>query len=484
MTSSIVFTSKILLPVFALAICMQAIGQDAHYWSEQYGNKSMLLSGTVNASVEDLGLVFYNPGRLAQIANPSFVISAKVYELTKTSIKDGLGKGKDLNKSSFGGAPNLVAGTFKIPKLKNHHFAYSFLTRFRSQADFNSKASSPNGQTVNEEYYTELSGQLKSINSLNEEWYGLTWSHALNSKVSVGVTTFGFQRRSNALLNLQLQGLKTNRELSIYIQERDINYNALGILWKGGIAAQLGFIDLGLTVTTPKIKISGKGNTSYENYQSGLDSLAQGTLPDVYIRNSQDDLKLTYKSAWAIGTGISFHFKKSILHVTNEFYSKIAEYTMMDASTFAGQQPRDTINFHMTDKLRAAFNFGIGYEHHFSDKLIVYGSFATDYSTVDNESGYLFQLSDQVSHSKFDGDLYHFGGGISWDMPWAEITLGATYAFSERTIPRPLNIGDENVLNSNEPSSLLYNRWQFLIGFSFHFADKLVDKLNLNGILE
>ena len=57
-----------------------SIAQNAHYWSENYGNRSMLLSGTVNASVEDLGLVFYNPGRLGLIENPAFVISAKVYE--------------------------------------------------------------------------------------------------------------------------------------------------------------------------------------------------------------------------------------------------------------------------------------------------------------------------------------------------------------------------------------------------------------------
>ena len=53
---------------------LQVNAQDGHYWSENFGNKSMLLSGTVNASVTDLGAVYYNPGRLGQIENPAFVI--------------------------------------------------------------------------------------------------------------------------------------------------------------------------------------------------------------------------------------------------------------------------------------------------------------------------------------------------------------------------------------------------------------------------
>ena len=129
--------SKIaILIVLHISLVTIVNAQDAHYWSEQFGNKSMLLGGTVNASVEDLGLVYYNPGRLSQIENPAFVISARVYELSNVRITDGLGEGKDLKKSNFGGGPSLVAGTFKLPFLKDHHFAYGFLTRFRHKNQF------------------------------------------------------------------------------------------------------------------------------------------------------------------------------------------------------------------------------------------------------------------------------------------------------------------------------------------------------------
>ena len=61
----------------------------------------MLLNGAVIGSVEDLGAVYYNPARMSQFETPAFVISAKVYEYKKTTIKDGLGDDIDLKRSSF-----------------------------------------------------------------------------------------------------------------------------------------------------------------------------------------------------------------------------------------------------------------------------------------------------------------------------------------------------------------------------------------------
>ena len=74
--------------------------QTAHYWTESYGTRSMLLNGVVVGSVQDLGAVYYNPARLAQFKSPAFVISGQVYELKGITVKNGLGDGLDLNKSN------------------------------------------------------------------------------------------------------------------------------------------------------------------------------------------------------------------------------------------------------------------------------------------------------------------------------------------------------------------------------------------------
>ncbi len=93
------------------------IAQDAHYWTEQFGNRSMLLSGSVIGSVEDLGTVFYNPSRLASEQTSSFLISAKALQLVTIKVKDGIGKA-DLSNNRFGSTPTLIAGSFDFKKVK------------------------------------------------------------------------------------------------------------------------------------------------------------------------------------------------------------------------------------------------------------------------------------------------------------------------------------------------------------------------------
>ena len=68
--------------------------QDGHYWTQQYGTKSMLLSGSVIGGVEDLGAVYYNPGRLAVISNSAFLLSGNVYEYNGIDISNAAGNSK------------------------------------------------------------------------------------------------------------------------------------------------------------------------------------------------------------------------------------------------------------------------------------------------------------------------------------------------------------------------------------------------------
>ena len=150
--------------------------QDGRYWSESYGNKSVLLNGAVNACVSDLGAVFYNPGRLGLIENPAFVVNARVYELSTLKIEDGINEGVDLKQSNITGAPSLAAGTFSLPFLKNHKFAYSFLTRQKTIADFFINVEDE-GDLIDAIPGEELfNGTVNFNNTFKEEWIGLTWS--------------------------------------------------------------------------------------------------------------------------------------------------------------------------------------------------------------------------------------------------------------------------------------------------------------------
>lgn len=454
------------------------IGQDAHYWTEQYGNKSMLLSGTVNANVQDLGLVFYNPGRLAQIENPAFVISARVYELTNIRLKDGLDKGRDLKKSSFGGAPNLVAGTFKLPFLKNHHFAYSFLTRYRYNSDVSTRAS-VDEEDEKDAPFLNISAKVKSNNGYNDEWYGLTWSYNLNNVMSIGVSTFATQTSNTKSLEVQLQGLRNDSLVSMVTLNRKIGYDRYGLLWKAGLSAQFEKINLGLTVTTPTVNVYGNGSTNYENYITRVDSMDGESISDVYMESNQSNLHASPKSPWAIGLGISFKFTKSTIHLSSEWFSNIRKYTLLEAEPVIGQYPKDTIKLRMVDDLKSVLNFGIGLEHRFNEKIEIFLSGATDYAAIGKDVKYLYEFREsELSKSTFNGNIFHFGGGIALNMKWAELTLGTTYANSKRTVPIPLDISGSDIINPEESTDLYYSRWRFIVGFSFPFANKISEKLN------
>jgi len=114
------FLSMMLIIEFSYA-------QNGHYWTQQYGTKSMLLSGSAIGGVSDLGAIYYNPARLSQIDNPAFLLSADVFEYSSLNITNAFGDSKNTSKSNFGSVPSLAAGSFKLPFLKGHSFGWAIL---------------------------------------------------------------------------------------------------------------------------------------------------------------------------------------------------------------------------------------------------------------------------------------------------------------------------------------------------------------------
>ncbi len=197
--------SRLSLTIVSILLSSQIYAQTGHYWTESYGNRSMLLNGTVIGSVEDLGAVFYNPARISQFETPAFVISGQVYQFNKTIIKDGLGDGFDLKKSNFGGGPSLVSGTFKIGFLEGHQFAYAFLTRSKSDNSFNFAIDEFGDYVDNLPGDEFFSGELNTTNKVSDEWMGLSWSYPINENLSIGASGFYSNFDRNAGIKLQLQ---------------------------------------------------------------------------------------------------------------------------------------------------------------------------------------------------------------------------------------------------------------------------------------
>ena len=56
----------ILLCIFIFSTSA-VLGQQGNYKYNNYGNRSIILSGNVTGSVTDMGLTYYNPARLKRI---------------------------------------------------------------------------------------------------------------------------------------------------------------------------------------------------------------------------------------------------------------------------------------------------------------------------------------------------------------------------------------------------------------------------------
>lgn len=486
-----------ILFLFLSLFISQAVAQDGHYWTQQYGTKSMLLSGSVIGGVEDLGAVYYNPGRLAQIANPAFLLSASVYEYNILKASDAFGNNKSASKSEIKGVPTLAAGTFKVKFLPGHHFAYAIMTR--QLADVSTQYSNEVHADVlpgvpGSEWFTGIMG---ITNKANEQWIGLTWSHTLGKKLSVGVTTNfvnNFQTRG-ASIDLRALAETTNPADSInsvaqYHYSRSYDYKETGLLWKIGLAGQFGKWSLGLTIKTPMLRFGGTGSYNYQLFFSSMPGINKG--PDQYATSSQEGLEAKSKSPLAIGFGATRALGKNKLHFSTEWYAGISKYNIMSAQTHLSQSvPVQTNNFYLSDEMKSVWNAGLGLELYVSEHVSGFASFSTDFSSVPNDITRFVQRLPEASNNSWKADFFNVGGGVVLDFKGADITLGLTHTGAKQTVPRLVNFpdngggGNGTIFDPNSTTDLEWDRWRVVFSFSFPFladyAKKKLDKATGDG---
>lgn len=477
--SDIVIWSLTMLVFFLLA-GQEGQAQGGHYWTEQYGTRSILMSGSVIGGVEDLGAVFYNPGRLSLIENPAFLLSAKLYQLERLTFLNVVDDDNSLEKKNFGGVPGLVAGTFKIGFMPKHHFAYALLTRQRMDYSFSTRANKEGNlfeKYPGDEIFT---GRLTIASNFKDEWMSLSWSYPIKENLSIGLTTAYVTSGSVRNTEMQLQLLYDySTGVGQFMRNRLVDFKDNGLLWKFGLAWENKFMDVGVTVTTPKAHIKGSGNFIYEDFLSGLPDSVETN----YFESSiQGDLPARSRSPWAVGGGISFKlFQKHLLHLSGEYYSRIPRYTILTANTFIGQSTGEEINFTLTDENEPVFNYGAGFEFVLGKTSSLYLSYAADYSYVPSDIERFIKFSEEASNSSFRADIHHAGAGFILKLKRADVTLGATHAWARESLPRPIDFpdeGEEGIFNSDDSADIRWTRWRFIFSFSFPFLKDLEKKMD------
>ncbi len=472
------------ITIFLFVLLIQCFAQDAHYWTEQYGTRSMLLSNSISGSVEDLGAVFYNPARLGLIESNAFLISGKVYQLSTYAFdtKSAEGRTTPSSQSSFGGAPSLLAGTYRIKGLDKHSFAYSFLGRRRMDINL-TEGNSIHGDVLpgvtGEEY---LSGDMMMQKKFNEEWMGLSWAYAPYPRFSIGITNFLSVRKQDVADAMQVKAYTNAHEVEMYSKNSSYNYSHLGLVWKIGMAWLQDAFSWGVTLTAPMVSLSGDGSFNYECIYTGFNEVAP-----VYEKDNQGDLNMTFKTPLSIAGGLGIKFKRGTLHGSAEYFHGVNEYTLMTSAPFKGQSTGVMYQAFLIDELKPVFNFGIGYNYVFSKSVNAYISYSTDFSAAVVGMDSNTTIS-RTYASTFNSNIYHYGGGVVMHLKRADITLGATLASTNYTMRRVIGFPEmegDNTQDNERHTNVYWKRWRFIVGISIpflsDFAKKWEDKLLNSG---
>jgi len=470
---------------------------DNHYWSNQFGSRSALMSGAVVGGVRDTSAGFYNPGALGFVKQSSFSVSANGYQFEQVILDDGVGTGDDLDSQNISVIPLLVSGTFD---LYGHTFGYSIMTKqdssvnmsARHEGRFDILASNPItlGTGTAFDGLEEYRGQYLYNSQVSEYWGGLSWAKR-HHHISYGISGFVALRKENhdvtalaRATNLQIaQGLQVGTQDLI----RHVDFYNMRSLLKFGIAVDFEPLKLGATLTTPSVNLFGNGSSarSFSTTKSDESLLnPHPTIPyNTVIDDRQEDLDAEYKTPLSIALGLEYAFTpKTRLAGTVEWFAKQNRYAVMTPASremFVGKPPpfADIIFVDSQQALKVenaakdVVNFAVAVEQSFNETYKGYFSFRTDFSS--------FNLNpDETIAIANDLDIYHITLGMTHKGKESELALGLTYSFGKQDqLERPINL---NPLSTNRDSasflfpnsgetSARYSAFGIIVGYTYFF---------------
>lgn len=402
-------------------------GQDANYWTHQYGTRATLLGGAVIGSVLDLSGTYYNPGGLGLIEKPDIFETSKVFLYPRVVLKGFGEEERDFSTSSLGMAPSLVAGTLTSKGGGKHWIGFSFLTRHYVSTGLAGTFVS-SGNVLPEPGLESITSDLRLNINLSESWAGLTWAYKIKKTIGIGISPYIVVRSHHANNQTLAEALTADSNLYFLLNGREYRYLNFRVLCKIGAAFDLGRISLGLTLTTPSIKIYGKGNIGINTTAIGFDLNGDGEKDQIMAADFQENLDADYKTPVSLGLGLTYKLEKIRLYGSAEWFAGMGKYDVMRGEDFTIQSTGETKPVSVTHELDSVINFGIGIEYTFNPKFKTYASFTTDFSAMSPDT--------DTNLTASTWNIYHIMAGSDFTLAGLSLTLGIGYAYGNKMTNR------------------------------------------------
>jgi hypothetical protein len=474
------YTFYVFLSLF-LAYASPARSQDDHYWSQQYGAESTLLGGAMVGGAGDNSAVYYNPGALAFITNPSLSIDANVYRMDRTLISDGAGKGVNLNSAQISIYPQIISGMLRLAKNEKIKFSYTLLTRNHNNLLMNTRytgTSTQNDPSDPDPPATTFVGAYDYVNQLDEEWLGLGAGYQLSDNLGVGATIFGIYRgQTYQLTNYtkEVNYINPYYTFSTVTKDEAVKYTTIGVLVKAGLSYMKGRWKVGFTLTTPSLGMYGTGSIQRENSNLVVSENPADMKDNFLIMDSNSDVKAKYKHPLSLALGLDYQASKTRLVFSAEYFTRISTYHLMEPSSEPFLYPTSYLDsadikplidsyLHVENASRPVLNAGIGISQVIFKQLSLLLGAYTDFSSYDNPPE-----AKELLHGSGLWDIYHFSAGASYHRKKHTMTLGLSYAVTPSRHVPPYTIINQSPEITNE--ALLYAKsYSIVLGYTYYFS--------------
>jgi hypothetical protein len=396
--------------------------------------------------------------------------------MDRINVSDGAGKGMNLNSAQLSVYPQIIAGMiniFREPKLR---ISYTMLTRNHGNILMNVRYNSANSSSGGNQPASFIGG-FDYVNQLTEQWFGIGAGYRITSKFGAGATVFATYRGQSYQLSNYIKESGEIDSHYVFINrniDQVIKYSNYHFLTKLGFSYNAGTLKLGTTITTPSLRLFGKGNVQKENSNITLSDYPEDMDSNFLITDRKTGEKALYRHPLSVAAGFEYCTDLTRISINAEYFFKNDPYYLLkpvsDPFVYPASLPdsanyRPMIDNYMHVKLasRPVLNAGIGYSRKIVEKLTVLLGASTDFSslmTPDEANKLLSGFSDY--------DIYHLSAGASYNLPKQSITLGFTYAFSPSEIIPPLIEISQG--QSSVEAEMSFVSYAVILGYTYYFS--------------